>query len=168
MQRKVKLAGEKGKKEDTALQTTQKSPDSAEKLNQIEGLLRKRMADNEYAGLLGLEILELRHEYARGRIPYKKELLNPYGFLHGGCLYSLADIIAGNAACMGGRFVTTVSGSMNYLEPAIGTSWVYCEARLLRSGRHLAVFEVKVLDEKDNLLDSGEFTYFYSGEEILP
>ena len=77
MQRKVKLAGEKGKKEDTALQTTQKSPDSAEKLNQIEGLLRKRMADNEYAGLLGLEILELRPDYARGRIPYKKELQAP-------------------------------------------------------------------------------------------
>ena len=134
---------------------------------QMEQVLRKRIAENEYIRYLNIEVLELREGYARGRMPYRKELTNPYGFIHGGCLYSLADIVAGNAACMNGRFVSTVSGSMNYLEPAVEMDYIYCEARQLRSGRHLAVFEVRLQDEFGKLLDSGEFTFFLSEKKVL-
>lgn len=109
----------------------------------------------------------MKEGFARGRMPYKRELTNPYGFLHGGCLYSLADIVAGNAACMDGTFVTTVSGTMNYLEPAADTDYVYCEAEKLRSGTHLSVFAVRLRDDKGKLLDSGEFTFFRTGHKLL-
>lgn len=138
-----------------------------EKQLQLEQALRKRVMGNAYIQHLGVELLELKPGYAYGRMPHKKELANPYGFVHGGCLYSLADIIAGNAACMNGRYVTTVSGSMNYLQPAMNTDYVYCEAKQLRSGKHLAVFEVRICDEKGALLDSGEFTFFYSGSNVV-
>ncbi len=132
----------------------------------MEEILRKRMEGNEYVRHLGVELLELREGYAYGRMPYKKELANPYGFLHGGSLYSLADIVAGNGACMDGRYVTTVSGTMNYLEPAVNTEYVYCEARKLRSGRNLAVFEVRLRDDAGTLLDSGEFTFFLTEHRV--
>lgn len=131
-----------------------------------EQILRKRMEENRYVQLLGLELLELREGYARGRIPYKKELVNPYGSVHGGCLYSLADIVAGNAACMSGYYVTTVSGTLNYLRPAAGTEYVTCEAAALHLGSHLAVFEVKLTDDKGNLLDSGEFSFFLLNQKV--
>ncbi len=55
---------------------------------------------------------------------------------------------------------------MNYLEPAIGTDYVYCEAKKLRSGKTLAVFAVRLYDDGGKLLDSGEFTFFLNEQKV--
>lgn len=137
-----------------------------EKSAQLEQIMRKIIDTNPYMRYLGVEMLKLTEGYGLGRMSYKEELLNPYGMLHGGSLYSLADIIAGAAACMGGHFVTTVSGNMNFLLPADHTEFVYCEAMQLRQGKHLAVFDVKIKDDENRVLDSGEFTFFLTEHEV--
>ena len=133
----------------------------------LEKVMRKTVKDNLYMQYLGVEMLELKEGYGLGRMKYKVELLNPYKMLHGGSLYSLADIVAGTVACMGGRYVTTVSGNMNFLLPAENTEYVYCEVKQLRMGKHLAVYDVKIRDDEDKVLDSGEFTFFITEHEVL-
>ena len=138
-----------------------------EKSVQLEQAMRKIIDTNSYMRYLGVEMLKLTEGYGLGRMRYKEDLLNPYGMLHGGSLYSLADIIAGAVACMGGHFVTTVSGNMNFLLPADHTEFVYCEAIQLRQGKHLAVFDVKIKDDENRVLDSGEFTFFLTEHEVI-
>ena len=138
-----------------------------EKSVQLEQAMRKIIDTNSYMRYLGVEMLKLTEGYGLGRMRYKEELLNPYGMLHGGSLYSLADIIAGAVACMGGHFVTTVSVNMNFLLPADHTEFVYCEAIQLRQGKHLAVFDVKIKDDENRVLDSGEFTFFLTEHEVI-
>ena len=40
--------------------------------------------NNEFINHLGLEMIEESSKYAKGRIPVKAELLNPFGTMHGG------------------------------------------------------------------------------------
>lgn len=134
---------------------------------QLEQAVRKMIEENLYAQFLGMEFVKLRKGYSLSRMKYKKELANPYGLLHGGSLYSLADITAGASACMCGHYVTTVSGSLSFLLPARDTEYVYCEAEELRQGRHLAVFDIKIRDDKKHILDNGEFTFFVMDGEVL-
>ncbi len=122
--------------------------------------VRQMVSENDYVKFLGLEFLEISEGYSLSRMKYKEELLNPYRMLHGGSLYSMADIGAGAAASMCGHYVTTVSGTLNFLLPAENTEYVFCEAEQLRQGKHLAVFDVKIRDDGYRLLDSGEFTFF--------
>lgn len=136
-------------------------------LCQREQIMRKVIEENFYMQFLGVELLKLQEGYSLARMKNRKELQNPYGMLHGGSLYSLADVVAGTAACMGGCYVTTVSGIMNFLLPADQTEYIYCEAKQLRMGRHLAVFEVKLKDDKEKVLDSGEFTFFITEHKVL-
>lgn len=136
-------------------------------LCQREQIMRKVIEENFYMQFFGVELLKLQEGYSLARMKNRKELQNPYGMLHGGSLYSLADIVAGTAACMGGCYVTTVSGIMNFLLPADQTEYIYCEAKQLRMGRHLAVFEVKLKDDKEKVLDSGEFTFFITEHKVL-
>ncbi|MCM1212580.1 MAG: PaaI family thioesterase [Blautia sp.] len=131
-----------------------------------EKIMRNILENNDYIRFLGMEFLEVRQDYAYTRMKYKKEIANPYGTLHGGSLYSLADVTAGTAACMGGYYVTTVSGTMNFMLPADRTEYVYCKASMLRGGKHLAVYEVKLLNDADMLLDSGEFTFYVTKEKL--
>ena len=134
---------------------------------QKEQIMRKVVAENKYMRFLGIEILELKEGYGLGRMKYKQELLNPYGMFHGGSLYSMADIVAGTVGCMSGNYVTTVSGTLNFLLPATDTEYVYCEAVQLRMGKHLAVFEVKIKNDEGMILDSGEFTFFVTEQVVL-
>ena len=129
--------------------------------------MREVVAENPYMKVLGIELLALQEAYGLARMKYKEELLNPYKTLHGGSLYSLADIVAGTVACMNGYFVTTVSGNMNFLLPAQNTEYVYCEVKKLRLGRHLAVFDVKIKNDDNQVLDSGEFTFFVTEKKVL-
>lgn len=135
-------------------------------MDKAEQILRRMAEENAYIQFLGIEFLELKQGYGYARMKYRKELANSYGMIHGGSLYSLADIVAGTTACMNGHYVTTVSGSLNFMLPAKEIGYVYCEALQQHCGRHLAVFEVKLKDEEGRLLDSGEFTFFVTKREL--
>ena len=122
--------------------------------------------ENEYMQFLGIEIEELTAGHCKGKMKVSKRIQNPYGALHGGSLYSFADIIAGTAACTYGHYVVTVSGSMNFLLPAAGTEYVYCQADMVRQGKHLAVYDVKISDENGKMLENASFTFYVTEKEV--
>ena len=59
---------------------------------------QKIVDDNPFAAAIGMEILNIREGYVFARVKTRKELKNIYGDLHGGCLYTVADNMAGIAA----------------------------------------------------------------------
>lgn len=126
--------------------------------------------DNEYIQHLGIEMLELKMGYGYAKMPYKADVLNPYMSVHGGVLYSFADIVAGTTAALdenGGHFSTTVNGTMNFLEPAIRTEYLYCKAESVRTGRNLAVYRVEIRDDNGKLIDDGTFTFYKTAIKVL-
>ncbi len=110
--------------------------------------------------LLGIEILELSETGAKGRMPFDAKYCNPGGSMHGGCLYSLADTVAGTLAYSKGFDVTTVDGSMHFLEPAVNTEYIYCTANIKRRGKHLVTCDVEITNDSGDLLDCGIYTFF--------
>lgn len=129
--------------------------------------LMKIIYENEYDKHIGLEFMELTPEYGKARLAYRKELLNPYGGFHGGALLSFADTVAGTTACMNGYFVQTISSNMNFLLGAKDTKYIYCECRRLRCGKHIAVYDIRITDDRGTLLDSGEYSYFLSDQSVI-
>lgn len=129
-------------------------------ISTIEVQMRKVLEENEYMQLLGIELLEYKAGYAKGRMKYCSKVTNPYGSVHGGGLYSLADVISGTAACSCGHYVSTVNGNMNFIRPAMNTEYVYCIATQVRQGSHLIVYDVVMQDDKGVVLENGSFTFF--------
>ena len=129
-------------------------------------IMTEVLLNDEFSRHLGIEVLEFEEKYIRARIPFKKNVLNNYGSVHGGVLYSFADIIAGALACSGGKFCTTVEGSMNYLEPAKSREYIYCEAKRVRGGNHLVVVKVKIKNDDGTLVDDGSFTFYRSQNDV--
>ncbi|MDE5820243.1 MAG: PaaI family thioesterase [Lachnospiraceae bacterium] len=134
--------------------------------DRVKQELKKLVTHNIYAEAMGIELLELRQGYARGRMPYRLENANPYGSLHGGALYSLADIICGLAACTYGYYSSTIEGSMHYVRPALNTRYVICEAHELRQGRQVSVYEARLTNDEGLLLDTAEFSFYMLEKEV--
>ena len=115
---------------------------------------------------LGIEILEIKEGYAKGKIAAEHFHENQYGGIHGGCMYSLADTITGVAAISYGRMVTTVDGNFHYLSPAPGKQNIYCEAKVQRQGKTLGVYDCKIYGEDEKVYATGVFTFFALDKEI--
>ena len=121
---------------------------------------------NGFAKMIGLEILEVHEGVAKGRICMESRHTNLYGGMHGGCSYAMADTLAGIAASTYGNYVTTIDGKMNYLLPIKDTEYVYCEAKVVRQGGRIGVYESKFTNDTGEVLATAEFTYYRTSEKI--
>ncbi len=107
-----------------------------------------------FPGFLGIEVEEVRQDYARMRLRYRPELRQPIGVLHGGALATLADTVvvpAVGSAYDDPRAFFTIDMQLRYLdaiveEDAIGEGWVvrrgssivYCDAEIRSASGKLA------------------------------
>ena len=89
----------------------------------------------------------------------RPESRNPFGMVHGGALYTLADNAAGVAVHTDGRAYVTQAGSLHFLrnQPE-GT--VRAQGRVRYRGRATCLAEVDITGEDGTLLATGEFTFF--------
>ncbi len=127
------------------------------------------MEEQEYFSFHNWPGLALRHSeqgYAELEIPMLNGYLNRGGRLHGGFLYTLADMTAGTAVMSYGHRTTTVSGSMDYLRPGIGVEALHTRGRVVKHGSTLSVVEVEILDQNELLIATAHMTFFNFSEPI--
>ncbi|HEY8763123.1 MAG TPA: PaaI family thioesterase [Solirubrobacteraceae bacterium] len=111
-------------------------------------------AEHGLDGLLGLELLELTDELARGRLAVREELKQPAGLVHGGvyaCVAeSLASIATGLAVHREGKLAMGLSNQTSFLRP-ITEGTLHAEARRKHRGRSTWVWEVEISDDQGRL-----------------
>ncbi|MCD8039028.1 MAG: PaaI family thioesterase [Lachnospiraceae bacterium] len=110
--------------------------------------------------LLGMRITEISQGYCKGEISMKPEILNPQGIVHGGCTFALADTIGGSAALTHGKNVVTVDSTIHYLTPAYNTQKLIAEAREIKYGSRIAVYEVNIFKDNGTLVAISTQSYF--------
>lgn len=99
-----------------------------------------------------MTIEEVRPGYCRVRMPLHKEITNGLGYAHGGAIFSLADIAFGAAANDGSEhFVVSLSTSIEFLKPGL-VGPIVAEAKVVRSGRHVQNYDVKIYDGNNELI----------------
>lgn len=104
---------------------------------------RKILAQQPFSVLLGAELAHLAAGEAELRLPLRDDLLQQYGFAHGGAVAYLAD----NALTFAGGSVLsnpiTLEMKINYIRPGVGETLI-ARAQAVSSGRRQAVCECKV------------------------
>jgi uncharacterized protein (TIGR00369 family) len=97
--------------------------------------------------LLDLQLEKVEHGKAVMRMPFRQEITNGTGAVHGGAIVSLCDTVFYVAlASIYGREqdTTTVSLQCNFLAPALPPHDLIAEAKVLKSGRRVVYGEVYV------------------------
>lgn len=90
--------------------------------------------------------------------------LNPYGMLHGGAYYTMADCAAGTACRTDGRKYVTLDGGIHFLKAARPGDTVTAAAAVRHRGRTTSLADVTITDQDGRLLATGSFTFFCLGE----
>lgn len=128
-------------------------------MNELEQKTRNRLTMNAFMLHNHIELESVGPDRAAFRLTIRPESRNPYGMVHGGAIYTLADNATGAAAHTDGRYYVTQTSSLHFLRnQSEGT--VRAEARVRHRGRSTCLVEVDITGTDEVLLATGEFTFF--------
>ena len=115
----------------------------------IQDILDYRQRNNCFGNYLGVKIVDLQLGFAKCELPIKADFMDPNKTVHGGVIFTLADITAGTAASSHGLRCTTVDSSISYLVAAMSSKVLYCEAREIKRGKTISVYETRITDDAE-------------------
>lgn len=114
-----------------------------------------------FPNLVGIEVDELRRDYARMRLPWRPELNQATGLMHGGAIATLVDttvVPAIGTAYDDRRIYSTIEMSVRYLQPVRQEDLV-AEGWVTRRGTRVVFCEVEVRTSSGVVVATGDLIY---------
>lgn len=101
---------------------------------------------------LEMDIESATPEYSKVTMPITEHHKNGMGVAHGGAIFALADVAFGAAANAGKDYgVVSLNTTIEYLRPG-RVSPLMAEAFVVRNGKHILNYEVKIYDGSGDLI----------------
>ena len=114
-----------------------------------------------FAGLLGIELVEIERGAATVALEVRDELKQNNGVVHGGVIASLVDTAAAFVVLPfldQGKSTTTVDLTIHYLRP-LTEGRATATARIVRAGRRILTISAEVLDERQAIAATALATF---------
>ena len=125
-----------------------------------------RNARNHFTRRLNIVLQEIGPSYARVTKTVEPEDTNPVGVPHGGVYFTMADNACGSAIASHGYMAVTVSANYNFLRGAKVGDQLTAEAREIKTGKTICVYEARITDQNGTLLGIGTFTFYCLDQKI--
>ncbi len=113
-----------------------------------------------FVNLLGLSIETIENGFCRTTLEIKTDFLNKHKVVHGGVIYSMADISMGVAVystLQKEEETATIEIKINYLKQA-KSKYLVCDARIIQKSKNIAVLEAEI-KENDKLVAKAQGTF---------
>ncbi len=124
------------------------------------------MYENDFfSQWLGIERIEEGAGRCVLRMRIKKEMLNGFGIVHGGVIFSLADSALAFASNSHGRKAVSIETSISHIESICegGTITAFAEEESL--GNKIAVYRVVVKNESEKVIAIFKGTVYRTSQE---
>ena len=120
--------------------------------------VRNFFASDKYAmEATGIVIDEAGDDYSKVSVKINTSHLSATGHVMGGVMFVLSDFAFAVATNTRGRMCVNTSSSIQYLfSPSDGT--LFATARLVKSGKRIAFYEVDVTDDKGHDVSHAQIT----------
>lgn len=114
-----------------------------------------------FAKLIGMKLVDLRHNEAVIRMEMRDDLRQPHGVLHGGVTATLIDTAMAFAVITrlaDGERASTVDLTVHYLRPHVEGTFT-CTAKVVRAGKRIFTVSADVVNEQGKLIATSISTY---------
>lgn len=119
---------------------------------------------------LGIEVEELRRDYARMRLAYRPEFRQPAGVVHGGVIASMIDTVVVPAIGSGydePRQLFTIDITLRFLAPLVEEDAV-AEGWVVQRGRSIVFCDAEVRGARsDTVAATGALVYKVSSRPLV-
>ncbi|PWN06453.1 PaaI family thioesterase [Rhodohalobacter mucosus] len=134
--------------------------------NRPEEIVNRMMKDDAFSRWMGVSVLEVREGYCKITCPVSEQMLNGYRVTHGGILFSLADSALAFSAATYGRVSLAIDNSISFTKKSTAGDRLVAVSECINLTHKTGLFEVRVLNEKEDLLAVMKATVYRTGEEF--
>lgn len=110
---------------------------------------------------LDIEYIAIGDDFLTAKMPVNSRVYQPYGQLHGGATAALAESVGSAASNFfidsKMQYVNGIQLSINHIKSK-REGVVFATAKNIHKGRSTHLWEVKIVDEEDNLISIAKMT----------
>ncbi|WP_291323581.1 hotdog fold thioesterase [Desulfonatronospira sp.] len=115
---------------------------------------------DRYARISGIELVEVDQGSALAQMTVQDMHLNGLDMVHGGALFTLADLAFAAASNSRGQAAVGINASINYIRPAKAGTLLSARAREVFSHKTLSGYSVEVKNDQDKLVATFQGTAY--------
>lgn len=128
--------------------------------------IRDHFKKDRYAAMSGIELLDVAEGYAKARMAIEDRHLNGLDMVHGGAIFTLADLTFAAASNSHGTVAVSINASIWYVK-AVRSGTLVAQAKQISLTPKLATYAVDITDETGETIASFE-GMVYRKKEALP
>lgn len=129
-------------------------------------IVMKMMEKDAFSRWMGVEVDDVREGYCKISCRISDEMVNGYEVTHGGILFSLADSALAFSAASYGRVSLAVDNSISFTRKSVSGEKISAISECASLSHKTGTFQVKVVNESDELLALMKATVYRTSEEF--
>lgn len=122
---------------------------------------------DRFAAHSGIELLEIVEGRAKAKMPIQDCHRNGVGTVHGGAIFTLADLVFAAASNSYGTVAVAINAGIWFVKAA-KDGVLYAEAREVSQNPKLAVYAIEVTDDAGDLIAKFEGMVYRKKDPITP
>jgi len=119
-----------------------------------------------FAKKFGLKLIGLESGYSKVEMRFTPDMENFFGMAHGGALFALIDEAFETASNSHGTIAVALNMNITYISPPSSGVRLFAEAKEFSQTRKTANYDIKVFDEKNNLIASCQALVYRTGKPL--
>ena len=127
---------------------------------------RKVFAEDRYAALTGIDILEAGKGYCKARLIIKEKHLNAAHIVQGGAIFTLADLAFAVASNSHGQLALAINVNISFLRGK-STGTLYATATEIGEPKRIGAYDVLVTDEEDEIIARFNGMVYRKNQKVL-
>jgi len=136
-------------------------------MNNPESVVKKMLDSDKFSQWMELKVKSLSEGACAVSMFVKDEMLNGFGVIHGGVLFSLADSAFAFACNSRNNLSLALDAQMNFVKKAVRGDLLTATVEEVHNGRSTGVYEVKIKNQNDELIAAFRGTAYRTGKKVL-
>ena len=116
---------------------------------------------------LGIELVEIKHNYCLIKMPVKPEMINGLGTVHGGVTFAFADSALAFSSNNSGEAAVALNCYINFTKAAKKGDVLTAESILLNDTRKTAVYDITIKNQNDEVVAGFRGTVYKIGKKVV-
>lgn len=116
---------------------------------------------------MGIEVIEIKPQYCKIKMPIKAEMINGLKTVHGGITFSLADSALAFSSNNLGDAAVALNCVISFTKAAHLGDVLFAESVLVNNTRKTALYDISVQNQNQELIASFRGTVYKIGRKVL-
>ena len=127
----------------------------------LKDIFDKVNAEDTFARLIRMKLIEVHPGYARSAIPITDETVNIYQMAHGGAIFSVADQACEAAGNSFGEPAVALQHNIHFLAAGKSGDFLEATARITSRSNRIGLIEFEVRNQEGLLLAIGQQLIYF-------